>query len=400
MGGCNSNFVSYNDFSHAVANSIEATFSRGNLFLDNLCNDSNYGIWAGYSFDTRIEHNTLESNNIAGIAIEHGSDINVWHNEFRDNPVAVMLWWDDDKQFLQGVYGEKRHCRSEGYRIYNNAFRGGETAVRLVGTSDVWVVRNLFDGVKSVVVKEGQCEKVRIDRSNDDGPHWHHRPRDLWPGRRDTRLPEGALRGRKYIMVDEWGPLDPTESAVFPKRVVAWEECAFHVLGPAVEYEVVELAGEVTLELLKVRQHLPVRVHRPAVGAGHAAQVFPVAGDPLPLHHLDRVERVEFGRPHLVDGRARRVVQPVREGEVLPDQGDGVAAEEMRQVDREVRHRRAGGEGAHRAGVLAEHLVEQLVGAAANGAGKDVENDRVRLGLGDERDVAHGIGREILVEAL
>ncbi|MCI0636992.1 MAG: right-handed parallel beta-helix repeat-containing protein, partial [Actinobacteria bacterium] len=42
-GGCNDNVVKGNDFSHAVANAIEATFSRGNRFVGNRCDDSNYG---------------------------------------------------------------------------------------------------------------------------------------------------------------------------------------------------------------------------------------------------------------------------------------------------------------------------------------------------------------------
>ncbi|MCZ6573061.1 MAG: PA14 domain-containing protein [Planctomycetota bacterium] len=87
------------------------------------------------------------------------------------------------------------------------------------------------------------------------------------------------MRGRKYIMVDEWGPLDPTESAVFPKRVVAWEECAFHVLGPTGDYEITELAGEVTLE----KGPKTLRVRPTASGATLFTAKVRVGGKEFPI---------------------------------------------------------------------------------------------------------------------
>ncbi|HET9369217.1 MAG TPA: NosD domain-containing protein, partial [Vicinamibacterales bacterium] len=48
QGGANDNLFYGNDFSHAVANGIEATFSR-NRIVRNRIDDSWHGIWGGYS---------------------------------------------------------------------------------------------------------------------------------------------------------------------------------------------------------------------------------------------------------------------------------------------------------------------------------------------------------------
>ncbi|MCZ6573215.1 MAG: right-handed parallel beta-helix repeat-containing protein, partial [Planctomycetota bacterium] len=248
-GGCNDNYVLSNDFSHAVANGIEATFSARNLFEQNRCDDCRYGIWAGYSYESRFLRNTMARCSIAGIAIEHGSKHFIAGNWFSDNPVGISLWWDDDKDLLSSKFAEVQHCRSEEYELLNNSFVRDKIAVRLRDTSKVRGRWNEYDEVGGVLHELGTCEAVDVNQETAETVQdWQRNRRLAAPGSRRWRLPEGALRGRKYIMVDEWGPLDPTESAVFPKRVVAWEECAFHVLGPAVEYEVVELAGEVTLD--------------------------------------------------------------------------------------------------------------------------------------------------------
>jgi hypothetical protein len=55
---------------HAVANGIEATFSR-NRFIANRIEDSWHGVWGGYSYDSVWQENRF-ARNAEGIAIEHG----------------------------------------------------------------------------------------------------------------------------------------------------------------------------------------------------------------------------------------------------------------------------------------------------------------------------------------
>ena len=120
------------------------------------------------------------------------------------------------------------------------------------------------------------------------------------------------------------------------------------------------ITGEVALELVQIRLHLCVGVDRLAVYVAAFVQDESMAGDALPFHHLDRVERVQLGGPHLVDGGTGRVVQRVGECEILADQNDGIAAEKPRHVHRQMRHRRPLRKCPHRPLQVAQQFVEEL----------------------------------------
>lgn len=233
QGGCNENLVERNDFSHAVANGIEATFSGGNCFTENLCDDCNYGIWAGYSYRTMISRNRVAGNRYAGIAIEHGSDTTISDNRFAGNPVAIDLWWDPDPEFAGKLYAASHHLRSEGYEISDNVFGGDKVGIRLRDTSHVAGDLNAVAGMGEFLRVEGRCEGVDVKTGE--------RTVDaifVQPGRFPAGKWEHRARGRAEIRIGEWGPLDPSQVEVFPRDVVAWGACAFHVLGPGEEYTV------------------------------------------------------------------------------------------------------------------------------------------------------------------
>jgi parallel beta-helix repeat protein len=274
-GGCNGNIVCDNDFSHAVANAIEATFSCANLFENNRCDDCNYGIWAGYSYQSRFEGNRCRNNSIAGIAIEHGMDNEILGNHLEGNPKGIWLWWDDDKDLLASRFGETHPCRSESYVIVGNVFRANKTDVFLRDTTRV-----AFGGkVPESLERRGRCEGIT------GGAEYPHEPPRIMggiPGRRETRLPKDHPRGRKHILVDEWGPLDPKEVAVFPRHVVGWGACAFHVLGPASGYEVEGLPDGLTVE----KGERTLRVRGGAAGLTEFGCRITVGGRTFPLTGL------------------------------------------------------------------------------------------------------------------
>ena len=62
QGGANDNVFFDNDFSHAVANGIEATFSRNTVRRATASRTAGTAIWGGYSFDTVIRDNTFVGN--------------------------------------------------------------------------------------------------------------------------------------------------------------------------------------------------------------------------------------------------------------------------------------------------------------------------------------------------
>src|SRR5207245_7975017 len=79
-GRANDNVFDRNDVSYATANGIDVTFSRNDI-IGNRAWGSEYGVWGGYSFGTRIAANDFRGNR-TGIAIEHGQNNTIDGNLF------------------------------------------------------------------------------------------------------------------------------------------------------------------------------------------------------------------------------------------------------------------------------------------------------------------------------
>src|SRR3989442_6496166 len=141
-GGANDNVFSGNDVSYATANGIEATFSR-NTITGNRLWGSEYGVWGGYSFATRIDSNDFRGNR-TGIAIEHGQDNVITANRFAHDSTAIRLWADSIEPSDWG-YPRHHDTRSRDYRLAENVFLGNRVAlrarqtVRLAFTGDRWM---------------------------------------------------------------------------------------------------------------------------------------------------------------------------------------------------------------------------------------------------------------------
>jgi nitrous oxidase accessory protein NosD len=221
QGGCNGNVLYRNDFSHAVANGIEATFSDSNQFIENTLLDCQHGVWAGYSYRTWIVGNCVHDCASMGVAIEHGSENVIEDNDFARNPTAIRLWWDENPDLTGGVYGRSRNTRSEQNRILGNRFLCDRRAVHLSDTQATAVERNRFAACPEALRVEGDCAGlvVRDNAAADVWSHWTPVPRSrefsppAFEGTQEPFLPADALRGRRYITVGEWGPEEPTGGA-------------------------------------------------------------------------------------------------------------------------------------------------------------------------------------------
>jgi parallel beta-helix repeat protein len=311
-GGCNGNKVVHNDFSHAVANAVEATFSERNEFFSNRLDDSDHGVWAGYSRATVVHGNRIHGC-AHGVSIEHGVDNRVEGNSIVGPGLGVHLWWDPDPDLVGSVYGQKQATSSARNRIVGNEIEakvgvrldsdtasevranrivGAEKALDLVGTTSVVVAENalfgkspdgsrgppLFsfaDGASAsfsrnfwtgTPVLRGAPPDLRLPEPTEVRPPsvgWSVATKDP----PDTVfLPKDAQRGRRYILVDEWGPIDPTKPTVFPKTQSAVGAAAIHVLGAGVPWKVTDLTGGFVADPSEGTAPATLRV-RPGPGA-------------------------------------------------------------------------------------------------------------------------------------
>jgi parallel beta-helix repeat protein len=234
-GGSNDNLVAGNDFSHAVANGIEATFSTGNRFVDNRLDDCNYGIWAGYSRKSVFERNVIRNCTYAGIAIEHGSENVIRGNRIEDSRRGVWLWWDEDKEFLESVYGKKNRTDSADTLVAGNVIRGGEAALFLADSRRIRFLGNRVEGAAEAVVRRGECEEIEVEPAKGTVE---------LSTREWTDLP-GARRGRRHIHVHEWGPYDFRAARILPAEISGRRTARFRVLGASSEILILATKGEV-----------------------------------------------------------------------------------------------------------------------------------------------------------
>ncbi|MCH8977961.1 MAG: right-handed parallel beta-helix repeat-containing protein, partial [Armatimonadetes bacterium] len=324
-GGCNGNLLYGNDFSHAPANGIEATFSR-NYFWSNLIMECWHGIWGGYSYDSNVMGNTF-AYNAEAIAWEHGQNNQITGNTFIGDRMGINLWTKDSEDPNWG-YPKNRDTNGQNFFISVNEFKDIQGPVfRLRKMIDTSIVTNWFTSCGELFrleadnpglefispqikasarqeLPEGTLREAWTIGSEYKTPPTTMLPSGLlvtgsdsdlekylaqfevsWQpipnlpgstvssllegsepepieGGKTPFLPKGSIRGRKFIIIDEWGPYD----FLSPKLVWRGKDedgkLKFDVLGPfgawtvktlrgvkSISAEAGSIPGELTLEL-------------------------------------------------------------------------------------------------------------------------------------------------------
>jgi parallel beta-helix repeat protein len=260
QGGSNDNLFYANNFSYAPTNAIEATFSR-NTFVNNVASGSEYGVWGGYSYDSKFIGNQLVSNR-TGIAIEHGQNNEIRGNDLSGDSTAIYLWANPIEPSDWG-YPRHRDTRSRDYTISNNVFSLARVGLRLGGSMNVDVSRNVFYSVDTMVVVR---DTSRVSASANDTSMLHApltphevavrkrgRPEVTLPGMPaplDRAITHGTLLedslpglGRNAIIVDEWGPYSWNYPRLWPVDSARGSSVKLRVLGPAGAWRVVSMGG-------------------------------------------------------------------------------------------------------------------------------------------------------------
>lgn len=282
-GGCNDNIVYSNDFSHAPTNGIEATFSR-NHFINNKIDECWHGFWTGYSFDTVIEGN-LVTNCEEGIAHEHGQSVDVQMNAFSGNKTDIHIWANPQEDPNWG-YAKTRDTKSKTWNIIGNTFASGPkaTALRVSQTNGISLSGNSIYGSGFIFTKDvtkigfanttfyGDRRKIVIpDGADERETSWKPMPAEVatrsWnPMEKDRQefgfpisplvggkipfIPAGGVRGRKNIMVDEWGPYDFKSPKLWPGAMDKDGSVTYSVIGPAGSWSVKKVEG-LTVNVIK-----------------------------------------------------------------------------------------------------------------------------------------------------
>lgn len=226
-GGCNDNLIYKNDFSYAPTNGIEVTFSR-NKIIGNEMKECTYGVWGGYSFESLFYGNHIEGCRY-GIAIEHGQENTIWSNEFRNDTTGVQLWGRPSQPADWG-YAQNRDVASRDYNIWGNTFDGVKVPLKISASKNLNISSsNRYKNFEKLLVEEKPNTGLRMDAALDYPPA----PNTVTalPDGMDAMLPEDHLRGRQYILMDEWGPCDFRSPSIW-LRTIEGRQYNFLLLGP------------------------------------------------------------------------------------------------------------------------------------------------------------------------
>ncbi|HKV73085.1 MAG TPA: right-handed parallel beta-helix repeat-containing protein [Gemmatimonadales bacterium] len=146
------NIVLRNDASWAFHNAFEATFSSGNVFLENRADSSEYGFWLGYSRGTRVEHNSVVGSRVAGVAIEHGG-----RNALAGNTIIGGAWG------IRLMAPHEGDDPSSDYLVDDNRIIRVGTGIELDRTSRARLRGNLFDEVETALTADSASADAVLD---------------------------------------------------------------------------------------------------------------------------------------------------------------------------------------------------------------------------------------------
>ncbi len=243
-GGCDRNVWYRNDFSYAVANAVEATFSRDNWVIGNALNGSHqHGVWGGYSSRMVMLGNVIERTIGGGVSIEHGQENAVVENQIEANQVGVELWWSENKALDEGPFGQHFDTKSRDAWVYGNAFGRNGKDVVVKKTTGLRMGGNSFDGAGEMKMTRtkvsggevtawmtgrngksgsGELEDATVGTWDGKEPEWVKRARAWKPGMVKGTLrvfakERGETQGLGTIVMGEWGPWDWRSGEARPK---------------------------------------------------------------------------------------------------------------------------------------------------------------------------------------
>jgi parallel beta-helix repeat protein len=217
--GNTGNLLIGNDFSYAAAHGIENTFSFGNKYLNNrIAGNAICGVWAGYSRETLIAGNDFEENGgmgygleRGGVNIDHGGDNLIVHNSFVKNKCGVHLWGGANPDFEKRNWAKANGYASTGSVIAGNTFDGDSVAFQFRGPGQVALGRNELIHMDKEMIAEPSYQVTRDDQRT-VAPFSPPAYKPL--GRNHPVGARPELRGRRNIIMTEWGPWDHTAPLV------------------------------------------------------------------------------------------------------------------------------------------------------------------------------------------
>lgn len=233
-GGCNDNLLYQNDFSYAPTNGVEVTFSR-NKIIGNKMEGCTYGVWGGYSYGSLFSGNEISGCKY-GIAIEHGQNNRISGNIFRNDTIGIQLF-ERENQPSDWGYAKEKDVQSIGYVISENTFEKVKNPLQISSTTDVMLIANQFMDYEEILTANKPNENLQNNADKKLAPEetasyaLNQNLVEKLPDGMDVSLDSNQLKGRQYILVDEWGPYDFRSPSIWLRNIDG-NKYTFLVVGP------------------------------------------------------------------------------------------------------------------------------------------------------------------------
>jgi parallel beta-helix repeat protein len=243
-GGCNDNLVYTNDFSYAPTNGVEITFSR-NKIINNIMHDCWHGVWGGFSYNTIIANNDF-ADNLSAIAIEHGKDNIIDQNTFHGDKVGIELW-SNPKRPKDIGYLQKKDTRSMNYSISNNSFIDEKNIFNVNNTSDLRISNNRISGGELRQKMDSTVKNIYFDKTGDAvkpviDSSYSPKLKEI-AGGQNAKLPADHPKGKKYIMMTQWGPYSFNYPILWKEKADSTGKMYFDMIGPAGKWKITNIKG-------------------------------------------------------------------------------------------------------------------------------------------------------------
>jgi parallel beta-helix repeat protein len=126
-GTCDYNEFAYDDGSWSPSNAFEATFSIGNVFYRDWCDESSYGFWLGFERKNLLLENEINGSHLDAIATEHGpGNLYIRNDIERTRGTAIHLWAGKEERSKQSpsadnvVFGNRIVKAGRAYNLDNS----------------------------------------------------------------------------------------------------------------------------------------------------------------------------------------------------------------------------------------------------------------------------------------
>ena len=228
VGGCNDNFIYGNDFSYAPTNGVEVTFSS-NLIMKNTITNCDHGVWGGYSFETDITDNSFEDNRIA-IAIEHGQNINIALNRFKNDKTGIKLW-SREKQPADWKYPQLKNTDSKNYYIATNSFENNNTVYDILGTDSIYLSGNTKTNTGQHYKLGVRIHEIDSTKENEEVGLDYAIDKRLQKVKATSTPLTSFRHGLAEMRITNWGPYNFEYPLIWLKSIDSAGLYHFEVLG-------------------------------------------------------------------------------------------------------------------------------------------------------------------------